>query len=249
MSFPVLRGACLFLLGLLLMVWAVPVSAQGMPRSLTNQPKVCPGDPPGYLAARDCSFRMGLRLENFVTTSVTDQAMFSAVFFGLIAQAQNSPPEWKGGWAGFGDRVGTRYGQNMAKGLAQFTTGAILRDDPRHISYASDPKVRKYEPGAWPRVGHAFKDWLTVRKSAADGNGTRMPNLSLFAGAAASGFVGYAWYPKSLATPGQAGIRASYSLGTALLSSFYTEFRPEIGRVLGAIMKRRPPAQSTGAAQ
>lgn len=228
-------------------ILAAPAYPQEMAHSLTRHPRTCPGDPPGNLATTDCSFRARLRLENFVTSSVTDQAMLGAVFFGLVAQAQNSPSEWKSDWTGFGYRVGTRYAQNMAKGLAEYGIGTIMRDDPRHISYASDPRIQHPKTGVAPRVGHAFVDWLTVRQSSPDGTGRRWPNLSLFGGAAASGFVGYGWYPNRLATPGQAGIRASYSLGTALLSSFYTEFRPELGRVLGAIFKRRPPALSTEA--
>jgi hypothetical protein len=63
--------------------------------------------------------------------------------------------------------------------------------------------------------------------------------------------VGYDWYPARLNTPQQAAMRASFSLGTALGASFYTEFQPEIGRLLGGILKRRaaktppPPAVST----
>ena len=137
----------------------------------------------------------------------------------------------------------------MAKGLATFTVGAALRDDPRHIRYAADPLIESKKTGIRPRIGHAFMDWVTVRRSQADGAGRRLPNLSLFAGAAASGFVGNAWYPDSKATPGQAAIRASNSLATALASSFYTEFQPEIGRLLGGIFKRRSPPPATGAKQ
>jgi hypothetical protein len=182
-----------------------------------------------------------MRAEGFVSSSLTDQAALGALFFGFIAQWQNSPREWHRDWTGFGDRVGSRYAQNMAKGLAELTFGSLLRDDPRHISYASDPRIcaSQRKTGISPRVGHAFMDFFTVRRSSKKGTGRRIPNISLFAGAAASGFVGNAWYPPSQATAGQAVIRASYSLGTALFSSFYTEFKPEVGRLLGAMFKRR----------
>jgi hypothetical protein len=115
------------------------------------------------------------------------------------------------------------------------------------MSYASDPRVKK--PAiTGRRIGHAFMDFLTVRRSSQDGAGRALPNIPLFAGAAASGLVGNLWYPASVTTPGQTAMRASGSLATALGASFYTEFSPEIGRLLGAIAKRgKTPAPAKGA--
>ncbi len=194
------------------------------------------------------------RAQQFVAGSVTDQALLGAVFFGTLAHLQQSPADWKQDWGGLGYRVGSRYAQNMAKGLAEFSSSTIMRSDPRHVSYASDPRIKRQACGAGgascspkisARIGHAFLDCFTVRRSSVDGNGRRLPNIPLFAGAAASGFVGNAWYPDRLATPGQAGIRASYSIGTALGASFYSEFQPEIGRLLGAIFSRGKTPRAT----
>jgi hypothetical protein len=91
-------------------------------------------------------------------------------------------------------------------------------------------------------------DFLTVRQSSAAGDGKPLPNLPLFAGATGSAFVGNLWYPASAKTPEQVALRASGALATALGMSFYTEFSPEIGRLLGAIVKRgRTPAVTTRA--
>src|SRR5260370_37550351 len=181
-----------------------------------------------------------MRLEQFVTSSVTDQAMLGATFFSLMAQFRNDPSEWGRGWRGFGYRVGSRYAQNFAKGLTNYGIGALMHADPRHVSYASDPLIplEKRQSGVAPRIRHAFLDWLTVRRSDTEGRGKRWPNLPMFAGAAASGFVGNTWYPDHLATPQQAGVRASNSLATALASSFYNEFRPEMNRLLAVIFRR-----------
>lgn len=236
---------------------ALPAYPQSMQRALGRQ--TCPGMPAGDLSQTDCSFTPSLRLEQFVTTSVTDQAMLGAAFFGLMAQFQNNPAEWGRGWEGYGYRVGTRYAQGLAKGLTNYTIGAIMHDDPRNITYASDPAYCLPGPngnlpgppckhvrqtGVSPRIRHVFLNWIAVRHSNVLGDGKRLPNVPLFAGAAASGFVGYAWYPDHLATPQQAGLRASYSLATALGSSFYNEFQPEIGRLLGAIFRRGSTPQT-----
>jgi hypothetical protein len=214
------------------------------PQNLLKIPrKNCPGDPPGNLSSFDCSFHESTRFEQFVSGSVTDQAVLSATFFGFVAQLRKDPNEWKQDWGGFGYRVGSRYAQNMAKGLTEYGFGALMRVDPRHTTYASDPRIQQHKTGVTPRIGHAFMDWLTVRRSSPDGNGRALPNLPLFLGAGASGFSGYAWYPDRLATPGQAALRGSSSLGTALAASFYAEFQPEISRLLGAIFKSKAPAQ------
>jgi hypothetical protein len=206
----------------------------------------CPGDPPGNLASVDCRFTMPMRVAQFFGTSVTDQAVLGAAFSGAVAQIRNSPPEWDRDWDGLGRRIGTRYGQNLVKGAAVLGVDASISlivgtgTDPRHVSYASDPRINHTQTsgGAWARIGHATMDWATVRLSAVKGDGRRVPNLPLFAGAVASGFTGNLWYPDRLTTLPETAKRVGGSLGTALLASFYNEFQPEIGRVLGRILRR-----------
>lgn len=223
--------------------------AQSVPPQ-TPQPRVvCPGDPAGNLSSKDCSFTMSLRLESFVTGSLTDQAMLGATFFGAVAQVRNDPPEWGRNWTAYGYRVGSRYGQDVGKGVVEFVFGEAMRTDPRHISYASDPRVTKL-PTTSRRIGHAFMDFLTVRQSSAAGDGKALPNIPVFAGAAGSAFVGNLWYPESAKAPGQVALRAGGCLATALGGSFYTEFSPELGRLLGGIFKRgRTPATKAPAAK
>lgn len=200
----------------------------------------CPGDPPGNLELTDCSFTQRRRLTQFVGGSLTDQALVGATFFGAIAQLRGEPPEWKQNLTSFGYQVGTRYAQNLTKGLTVFAISSAMKTDPRHLSYLSDPgtKLTSKAPGFGQRLGHVFVDWATVRRSAEDGRGRRLPNLPLFAGAATSGYVGNLWYPDRLANNSQALQRGVGSLGTALMSSFYTEFSPDINRALGAMFKK-----------
>lgn len=242
-----------------LCVVALPASAQVEQRSEppSDEPLqsvlgrvTCPGDPPGNLASLDCFYTMPMRLEQFVGGSVTDQAVLGATFFGLVAHIRGSPPEWQRDWDGFGRRVGTRYGQSFVKGLSGLGVGMLMRSDPRHVSYASDPLIdkaqRQRNPATarerrgrtWTRIGHAVMDWATVRRSAERGDGGRMPNLPLVAGAVASGLTGNLWYPDRLTTRSETATRIGASVGTALVASFYNEFQPEIGRVLGRLVRR-----------
>jgi hypothetical protein len=210
----------------------------------------CPGDPPGNLASLNCFYTMPMRFERFAGESLTDQAVLGATFFGFVAHIRRSPPEWERDWDGLRRRVGTRYGQNFAKGLAVLGVGMLMRSDPRHVSYASDPLIDKAHRAkeartarqragrTWTRIGHAVMDWATVRRSARFGDGGRLPNFPLVAGAVASGLAGNLWYPDRLTTRSQTARRIGGSLGTALFASFYNEFGPELGRGLGRLFRR-----------
>jgi hypothetical protein len=185
----------------------------------------------------------------FLSTSVTDQALAGATLFGGFASlTHRDPPEWGHDWGSVGRSIGTRYAQNFAKGAANYGVGWVISADPRHLSLSNDPGFpRSAPPRTSARIGHALFDWVSVRRSAADGNGKRWPNFPLWAGAAASGLVGNAFLPSDRATVKSAVVTASSSLGTALAASFYTEFSPELGRLLGGIFKRgRMPSASGG---
>jgi hypothetical protein len=220
----------------------------------------CPGGFPTDLTVVNCSYTMSQRRDDFITGSVTDQSILGAVVFGAGAQITQSPAEWKRTWDGYGRRVGVRYNQAVAKGAAEFLVGAAFREDPRHVSYRNDPgfvnlqrsrldniangravDLDPYEqtaPGVWKRIGHAFYDSVSDRRSDPAGTGRRMPAVSRFVGAFASGYGGYAWYKRPENTFSNAGLRAAQSFGTDIAASFYTEFSPDISKLLGAVLKR-----------
>lgn len=209
----------------------------------------CPGDPPGNLTSLDCHFTLRMWTERFVGNAVTDKAIVGASFFGLVAHLRDSPPEWDRGWDGFGRRVGSRYSQNFAKGTTAFVVGAVGRLDPRPTTCATDPSpgMRCRRGGFWARSGHAVLDWATVRRSDHEGDGMRLPNVPLFAGATASAFTGNLWYPDRQRTRADTLRRIGGSLGTALFNSFWDEFQPEVGRALGRIARRGAESRKTSA--
>jgi hypothetical protein len=225
----------------------------------------CPGSfPTDLTTVNNCDFTVGKRLENFAAGSLTDKAMAGSAFFGLIAQGTKSPGYWHRTWEGYGRRVGVRYNQSVAKGSAQFLAGWILHDDPRHVSYHDDPRhYAKYiktpdSPAqnetpvshlGWKRTWHAIFDSITVRSSSADGLGRRLPAFSRFAADFGSAYGGYAWYRGPDNKFDKAGLRAASSFGSELASSFYTEFKPDISKVLGAIFKRGGTNNAQGKSQ
>jgi hypothetical protein len=244
--------------------------SQVIPLNPPTHIQVCPGAFPTDLTATDCRYKLSQRSLDFLNGSVTDQAVLSAVVFGLGAQIIESPSEWKRTWGGYGDRVGSRYTQAVGKGTAQYLVGLVLKDDPRFVAYRDDPGVIRRRRDAicglsersgqaglapcqnnatgnvgsslthdgWKRFGHAWYDVITVRRSTIDGNGKRIPALSRFSGEFAGAYAGYPWYPGAENTFPKVGERAAGAFGTAVLSSFYTEYKPEITNLLGAVFRR-----------
>ena len=253
--------------------------AQAIPLNREATIQVCPGAFPTDLTATDCRYKIKQRTLDFVSGSVTDQAILGAVVFGLGAQVTQSPSEWKRTWDGYGRRAGSRYTQAVGKGAAQYLVGLIVNDDPRFLAYRDDPRVIRCRRDAvcalttrassnaaapcanptpetldalthdgWQRFGHAWYDVITVRHSTVHGDGRRIPAFSRFAGEFGGAYAGYPWYPAAENSFAQVGQRAAGAFGTALLSSFYTEYKPEITNLLGAVFRRgSQPKSSTGA--
>ncbi len=240
MSEYVLQRSILAITGLLVAGQPVFSQTTTMDQPVEEYRHTCPGDPPNNLAAFDCSFTKMQRLDHYVASSITDQAILGAAFAGAFAHLRKDPQEWRKDWGGYSRRVGIRYERKVLGGAAQYAVGALMGTDPRHVTYAADPLITRRRGGAGPRISHALMDWVTVRKSAADAKGKRRPNLPLFAAALANGFAGNLWQPKREATVAKSLRRSTGPLQTALLGSFYNEFSPEVGRMLATLVKRRP---------
>lgn len=239
--------------------------AQEIPVANPKPVQVCPGAfPTDLTATTDCRYTPKVRSLDYLTGSVTDQAGLGAVVYGLGAQIIQSPSEWKRTWYGYGQRVGVRYTQAVGKGTAQYLVGMILNDDPRFLAYDNDPNVIRRRQQAvtqlsagggsldnlthdgWQRFGHAWYDVMTVRRSSRSGNGHRIPAFSRFAGEFAGAYAGYPWYPAAENQFTNIGERTAGAFGTAVLSSFWTEYHVEVTKLLGAILHRNQPSNGPG---
>jgi hypothetical protein len=222
---------------------------------------VCPGGFPSDLTVTNCEYTERQRVQQWINTSFNDEAMLGAVMYGAGAQIIKSPSEWGRTWEGYGQRMGVRYTQGAARGTAEFIVGNILHDDPRHLSYKDDPythygdkidtchtgvfTIHPYPfapPSQWARIGHAFRDSVTVLTSDKCGKGRRNPAFARFVGIAAGAYGGYAWYPGPENTLAQAGLRAAGSYGSTLVGSFYTEYSQEISMLLSRILGKKTVA-------
>jgi hypothetical protein len=128
--------------------------------------------------------------------------------------------------------------------LSASAPGGLVQPCPNSESRSLDSLTHD----GWRRFGHAWYDVVTMRRSSIHGDGHRIPAISRFAGEAAGAYAGYPWYPGSENTFAQVGQRAAGAFGTAVLSSFYTEYHPEITNLLGAIFRRGSQPKSSSRA-
>jgi hypothetical protein len=154
---------------------------------------------------------------------VTGQAIFGAAFLSGVAQFRDDPVEWGQGTKGYLRRLGTRYGQGVAKLTGEFVASSLFRED-LHYDPSKDSTF-------WKRTGHAFASTFVDRNV----NGNPRPAYSKFVGAASSGAIGIAWYPQRLNRPVDVVSRSASAFGGYLASSIFQEFKDDIFRLVGKI--------------
>ena len=142
-------------------------------------------------------------------------------FFALGDQATNSPPEWGGGFGGYGKRLGSRFGQFAAQNTLSTAGNLLLQYEPRYDRCRCD--------GTRVRLQHALlRNFLIYNRSEHE----LRPQIGLYAGAMGAGMIASTWKPEG------AGIwRQGYQsmLTQAAFGSFANvvgEFAPDLLRVV-----------------
>ena len=101
-----------------------------------------------------------------------------------VEQEGNSPPEWGKGWNGFGKRVGSGFGIQVATTTTRYGMAEIFREDTAY--YRCECK------GFFPRVGHALISTFTARRGE---DGHTAFSFSGLASPYAGTMTALAWYP------------------------------------------------------
>jgi hypothetical protein len=135
--------------------------------------------------------------------------------FGLL---ENEPPEWGQGAAGYGRRFGSSIGRSLSNKTFVFSIAAIDGEDPRYFP--------SRDGGILARSGHAIASTFVSYR----GDGSRMPAISVFAGAYGSAFLANTWYPPSKATTRHALEQGTSKLGSTVGLHLLREFWPDIKR-------------------
>jgi hypothetical protein len=275
--------AFLFLLILFAGVAAVPLRSQDLPPGLPMAPEpaptqasiglvpqaapimaspgptgliFCPGEFPTNFMVPDCRFRQHQRWENFVTSSVSDQAVLGSLVGSLGGQIIESPAEWPRTWHFYGYRLAASYSGGLARGIVEFSIGSAAQSDPRHVRCSEGPLLLKHysllsaehpENGQAQaihhcsgisgqlvfRPTHVLIDAFSVRHSNIDGTGRRLPAVERLAGIYADAYASYPWQPGVENNFAAVSRRAGWNFLFTFLGSVWNEYGPTITARMG----------------
>lgn len=208
----------------------------------------CPGEFPSNILVKDCSFDQHRRWDNFVISSLSDQAILGSVAGALGSQIIKSPAEWPRTWTYYGYRLGASYSGGAARGIVEFTIGSVANSDPRHVRCIEDPlSFKHYGPNLAEhctgvkgqllfRPLHVFTDAFSVRHSQKSGEGSRYPAVERLAGIYADAYASYPWQPQVENRFPAVSRRAGWNFFYTFLGSVWNEY----GQTLTARFGRTP---------
>jgi hypothetical protein len=159
-------------------------------------------------------------------TLTTPGAYLKRMFAAGIDQARGSPPQWQGGWGGYGERFASREGQFISANSLAALGNAALRYEPRYDQCRCQ--------GFWPRTRHAIvRNFLTYDESEQE----LRPQWGLYGGSFGGGMISTAWKPHPRNAFAEGGRAMLGQAGYGSLLNFFIEFSTEINRKLGSKRK------------
>ncbi len=155
-------------------------------------------------------------------TLASPSAYWKRMFQALVDQARDDPPQWGGGWQGYGKRFASREGQFIFANSVAAWGNAKLGYEVRYEQCRCD--------GFRARVKHAIaRNFYTYDATEV----TKHPQWALYAGALGGGMLTAAWRPgHDPLKNGLLGVAGQAGYGTVL--NFAIEFSRDINRKLGA---------------
>jgi hypothetical protein len=125
------------------------------------------------------------KIQNYLFDAYGPYPAVGAAVAAGIGQADNAPPEWNQGAAGYGKRFGSAYGIAAISTTTRYGLAEAFREDT--LYYRCECK------GVFPRLRHAVVSTLTARRGE---DGHRVFSFpALIAPYAGSMAAVYAWYP------------------------------------------------------
>ncbi len=145
--------------------------------------------------------------------------------WAVTDMAQGEPEEWRRGVAGFGMRLGSRYGRTMVGNAVQHGAAALLKTDLRYVRSKSTNPLK--------RVGNAvWWQFFTYNQ-----NGKYVFDLPSVGAIYVQEIVGAQWVPGRTVT-GYAIQSANQQLVQGVVTNIVREFLPDMKR----LFKRKPAA-------
>jgi len=145
-------------------------------------------------------------------------AYFGPLFAALVLdQATGTPPEWGGGFRGYGRRLASRWASaDLVQNGFQFPVAALLKEDVRYIAST--------QHGFRRRAGHAILySFLTYNSQ-----GHPTLNVANVGGYYFASAVSTAWMPESQKLGSYTLSNGSESIALSIPVNMLQEFWPEI---------------------
>ncbi len=147
------------------------------------------------------------KLHNYLFDTFGPYPAVGAAVAAGINQADNTPPEWKQGAAGYGKRFVSDFGINAVTITTRYALAGIFREDT--LYYRCECK------GVFPRLGHAMISTFTGRRGH---DGHRVFSLpALVAPYAGTMTAVYGWYP------GRYSAQDGFRMGNYTLLAYVAE--------------------------
>jgi hypothetical protein len=164
-----------------------------LPVPATAQALADPGDPAATVASTtaaqpDLTYTRPTektKIQNYLFDAYGPYPAIGAAFAAGISQANNSPPEWKQGAAGYSKRFGSDFGIAATSTTMRYGIAEAFREDTLYY--------RCECTGVFPRLRHAVFSTLIARRGKDGHSVFSFP--ALIAPYAGSMTAVYAWYP------------------------------------------------------
>lgn len=155
------------------------------------------------------------------------EGLMGAAIAGAYSQLTERSSDRRKGFPGYAERFATRYAQSTAKGLGEVFGGYVNHEGLRR---ELGPWRSPAGAGFGRRFAHALAAplWNYEDDDAFRKDRRKRFAFSRVAGALASGFVGMAWAPDRLNTPGRALRRSASAYGGYFSSSLFNEFKGDL---------------------
>jgi hypothetical protein len=154
-------------------------------------------------------------------TYLTGASYLKRLFAAGVDQARGVPSQWGGGFAAYGERFGSRYGQFIIQNTLTSAGDAALGYEPRYDLCRC--------LGFWPRTRHAMlRNFVTYNSTEIE----KKPQIPLYLAAFSAGALATTWKPGSQSPwrSGAYGVLAQAGVGA--ISNWLQEFALDLGRKL-----------------
>lgn len=132
----------------------------------------------------------------------------------------NSPEEWHGRWEGWGKRFASREASVAISNTGEALFSQVWGEDPRYIT--------DHKGTIKQRVGRAILQGVAAHNR----RGELMPAYARYLGTFGGNWARNSWMPPSGKGPDQIVISSIYGFGGRMVGNGFTEFWPEIKKLL-----------------